>query len=107
MNSLQYSLLELTLYDTLMSDSRIYLNVPYAQKDAAKALGARWDPANKKWYVQGKDDVSLFSDWLPVNYNSEPVSVKSTPSNDIGQGVITYPVDTAFFAYNGDTPPWA
>jgi hypothetical protein len=29
---------------------RIYLDVPYAEKDAAKALGARWDSAAKRWY---------------------------------------------------------
>jgi ribonuclease HI len=32
-------------------DNKLYLNVPYAQKDAAKAQGARWDPNKKKWYV--------------------------------------------------------
>jgi len=30
---------------------RIYLNVPYEEKDAAKKLGARWDPEQRKWYV--------------------------------------------------------
>ena len=30
---------------------KIYLNVPYAEKDKAKADGARWDPGAKKWYV--------------------------------------------------------
>ncbi|MFI3136422.1 MAG: DUF5710 domain-containing protein, partial [Methylococcaceae bacterium] len=34
-----------------MADSKIYLNVPFAQKDEAKALGARWDAAQKKWYI--------------------------------------------------------
>ncbi len=29
---------------------RVYLDVPYADKDAAKALGARWDPQAKRWY---------------------------------------------------------
>lgn len=28
-----------------------YLNVPYAQKDVAKKLGAKWDPKKKKWYI--------------------------------------------------------
>jgi hypothetical protein len=32
------------------NQSRIYLDVPYAEKNAAKALGARWDPAAKRWY---------------------------------------------------------
>lgn len=29
---------------------RAYLDVPYAEKDAAKALGARWDPKVRRWY---------------------------------------------------------
>jgi hypothetical protein len=30
---------------------RVYLNVPYEEKEAAKKLGARWDQGTKKWYV--------------------------------------------------------
>jgi ribonuclease HI len=33
------------------ASSRIYLRVPYAQKEEAKGLGAKWDPACKKWYI--------------------------------------------------------
>lgn len=29
---------------------RAYLDVPYAEKDAAKALGARWDQTARRWY---------------------------------------------------------
>jgi hypothetical protein len=29
---------------------RLYLDVPFAEKDAAKALGARWDPAEQRWF---------------------------------------------------------
>lgn len=29
---------------------RVYLDVSYADKDAAKALGARWDPTARRWY---------------------------------------------------------
>jgi hypothetical protein len=28
----------------------VYLDVPYAEKDAAKALGARWDQAARRWF---------------------------------------------------------
>jgi hypothetical protein len=31
--------------------AREYLNVPYARKDMAKALGAKWDPGKRKWYA--------------------------------------------------------
>lgn len=30
---------------------RIYLNVPYEEKDAVKSNGAKWDPTKKKWWV--------------------------------------------------------
>ena len=32
----------------------IYLRVPYARRDQAKQLGARWDPAKKMWYAPGE-----------------------------------------------------
>ena len=40
------------------------LKVPFAEKEAAKALGAKWDATKKKWYVPHGVDVQLFSRWL-------------------------------------------
>jgi len=31
--------------------TNIYLDVPYAQKDDVKFLGALWDPVQRKWYI--------------------------------------------------------
>ncbi|GIG66514.1 DUF5710 domain-containing protein [Phytomonospora endophytica] len=31
--------------------AREWLDVPYAEKDQAKAVGARWDPREKRWYA--------------------------------------------------------
>lgn len=44
----------------------LYLNVPFAEKDQAKQLGARWDPILKKWYIPDPAavDLSLFQAWL-------------------------------------------
>jgi exodeoxyribonuclease VII large subunit len=42
-----------------------YLNVPFRDKDSAKALGARWDPARRQWYVPDGRELSAFSAWLP------------------------------------------
>ncbi|MEI6542336.1 MAG: DUF5710 domain-containing protein [Methylococcales bacterium] len=91
-----------------MSDSKTYLTVPYAQKDAAKALGARWDPAIKKWYVSGSVDINLFSAWQPVVSNNTNISQIKTKasSNDNGKGAVTYPTDNGFVAYSGERPPW-
>ena len=45
--------------------SQTYLNVPFQEKDAAKAAGARWDATRKKWYVPSGRDINLFGKWLP------------------------------------------
>ena len=34
-----------------MTARRIWLDVPFAEKDEAKAAGARWDAAAKRWYA--------------------------------------------------------
>ena len=39
------------------------LNVPFAQKDEAKQLGARWDPKRRKWCVPAGVDLAPFSRW--------------------------------------------
>lgn len=40
------------------------LKVPYAEKDEAKALGARWNPTRKSWYVPDGVAVEPFAKWL-------------------------------------------
>ncbi len=40
-----------------------YLNVPFAEKDNAKKLGAKWDATKRKWYVPYGLDANLFSQW--------------------------------------------
>jgi hypothetical protein len=44
---------------------RINLVTPFAEKDAAKALGARWDAAKKCWYIVDVDDLTPFIRWIP------------------------------------------
>lgn len=42
------------------SNEKIYLNIPYKDKDDAKLYGARWDDVSKKWYCTGKVPEELF-----------------------------------------------
>lgn len=42
--------------------SRVYLNVSYAQKDKAKALGAKWDAYERRWYAM-PDTVEKLKDF--------------------------------------------
>lgn len=44
---------------------RINLVTPFAEKDAVKALGARWDAAKKCWYVVDAADLTPFARWIP------------------------------------------
>ena len=46
---------------------RINLQCPYADKDQAKSLGARWDPEKKTWYVVDPQDLAPFAKWLGKN----------------------------------------
>lgn len=49
---------------------RLNLKVPFAEKDEAKKLGARWDPGRKVWYVEGKEDLAPFSRWSPTPHDA-------------------------------------
>lgn len=94
-----------------MADSKIYLNVPFSQKDEAKSLGARWDAVKKKWYAPADKDITLFAQW-----QTESISVKSSittskarsavSSKKSSPGVFTHATVKGFVAYNGDAPPW-
>lgn len=42
---------------------KTYLNVPYKQKEEAKALGARWDRQQQSWYVPAGVDPAPLAKW--------------------------------------------
>ena len=44
---------------------RINLVTPFAEKEKAKALGARWDGAKKCWYIVDVADLTPFLRWIP------------------------------------------
>ncbi|SJM90071.1 conserved hypothetical protein [Crenothrix polyspora] len=93
-----------------MADPKVYLNVPFAQKDAAKTLGARWDASLKKWYVPADKDITLFAQWQAQSGTREAIAttpIKNAASVDKAfSGVMTYAIDKNFVAYSGDEPPW-
>ena len=47
------------------NDQRTYLAVPYAQKDAAKQAGARWDTAERAWFIPPGVAADAFAQWMP------------------------------------------
>ena len=44
---------------------RINLVTSFAEKDAVKAIGARWDATKKVWYITNVADLTPFSRWIP------------------------------------------
>lgn len=55
-----------------------YLTVAFKDKDAAKALGARWDGVQRQWYVPEGRELSPFAQWLPAGMNAVSASTSTT-----------------------------
>lgn len=60
-----------------------YLDCPYAKKDEAKALGAKWDAGVKKWYATGPKEeiVEKFKEFYPEEFVSDAVLVSESYQN--------------------------
>jgi N12 class adenine-specific DNA methylase/predicted RNA methylase len=49
----------------LLATEKTWLHVPFKEKDAAKALGIKWDRAEKSWYALEGSDLTPLQKWLP------------------------------------------
>jgi exodeoxyribonuclease VII large subunit len=58
-----------------------YLTVAFKDKEAAKALGAKWDGVRKQWFVPEGRDLAPFVTWLPAGLDNgiTSTSVELTP----------------------------
>lgn len=61
-----------------ISNERVYLAVPYEEKEEAKALGARWDKGAGSWYAPPGTDLSQLEPWIPKP--SDHVHVQDGPN---------------------------
>ena len=52
----------------------ITLKVPYAEKDQAKALGARWNKERKVWYVPDGAAATPFERWIAPGQGADAVA---------------------------------
>ncbi|MDB5533417.1 MAG: traC, partial [Hyphomicrobiales bacterium] len=48
---------------TVNHSAKVLLNVPFKQKDEAKALGAKWDRQEQSWYVPAGVDLEPLAKW--------------------------------------------
>ena len=77
---------------------RINLITPFAEKDVAKSLGARWDSTKKLWYIIDVADLTPFMRWIPdleaaaqesVGSNARPTRQAEPGQIKRSAGVIT------------------
>lgn len=63
----------------------IYLDVPFEQKDEAKALGARWDAAARQWYAPDAAALQRLARWA-----AKPALPEVLPGEDrtFGSGLF-------------------
>ncbi len=45
--------------------SKLFINVPYTEKSAAKELGAKWDRREKSWFIPEGVEQEPFAKWIP------------------------------------------
>jgi hypothetical protein len=85
---------------------RINLVTPFAEKDAVKALGARWDGVKKVWYIVDVADLTPFQRWIPnLEAASESSVGEARAPTRQSPGVITKP--TIAIPYCGcQVLPW-
>jgi hypothetical protein len=92
---------------------RINLVTPFADKDKAKALGARWDATKKCWYIVNVADLTPFLRWIPnmeaaiagLTDTANPLT-KAASKNQINEfkGLTTGPTEVPHCGCN--VPPW-
>ena len=66
--------------DPSSQSNKIWIAVPYPQKDEAKVLGARWDRQEQSWYVPAGVDPAPFARWTPATApQARPKQPQATP----------------------------
>ncbi|MBX0795107.1 toprim domain-containing protein, partial [Campylobacter jejuni] len=54
-----------------MPQKRIYLYVPFKDKEKVRLLGAMWDDKEKKWFAPKSLDKNIFAQWLNPHQKKE------------------------------------
>ena len=69
----------------MKSETNTNLAVEFKEKDQVKALGARWRPEEKVWYVHAGLDLKPFARWLPNDpgFKSGAEQAESSPSPQV------------------------
>ncbi|MFA5922422.1 MAG: strawberry notch family protein [Methylococcaceae bacterium] len=61
---------------------KTYINVPFKEKEEAKALGAKWDRQEKSWYVPGGVNLAPFAKWEKPAVTAETDALKAATATE-------------------------
>lgn len=92
-----------------MTDGATILAVPFAQKDQAKALGAKWNPERKVWFVPAGRPTSPFKRWFSDTAPVAPAKfvAESVEAPNEKPGSIPYEVLMEALAATKNQPTYA
>lgn len=84
---------------------RMNLKVPFAEKEEAKQLGARWDAARKTWYLESDEQVARFARWSPTPAAATAPGA-APPGRLVAAGKLVVGGDYVETAPLCGCPPW-
>ena len=70
---------------TASASEKTWLDVPYKEKNIAKAAGARWDRQEKRWYAPAGADLERLSQWQAVPQQQQETPAVVNPAAEFGQ----------------------
>lgn len=71
----------------MVETGNIPLKVPFKEKDEAKSLGARWNPADKHWYIPAGLDTTHFEKWMDTSQTIQALEVQ--PDNNMQKETLS------------------
>jgi len=84
-------------FDPNIKADRIYINVPFAEKDDARKAFARWDGDKKQWYYLSDMDPKPFARWLDgsAQPTQVPTKTESKPTQQTSSYTPNKPVSNS------------
>lgn len=83
-----------------MSTERIYLNVPFNEKDIVKKLGARFDKKESKWYITTSYNPTYFRHWTTGTPYPKPDVILEGIRRNIASKCDAYSITSPFTRKN-------
>ena len=65
---------------------KVWLDVPFEDKDLAKHRGAKWSVPHKRWYIEGAENVERFWRWMPMKFIDTKDAGKKRTKFNTGKG---------------------